>query len=147
MAELAAASGAAGFISLGFQACSGLIQYCDAWKGFDKDKSKTKRRIERLANALGHLESVLASPGFTELHSAALVKDTIMDCADEITELESMCKKYTELPAAGNRFSRATSTQLQRGLYPFRKKDLDALNVALNYLQNNLNTALQVLHR
>ena len=147
MAELAAASGAAGLISLGLQACSGLITYCSACKEFDKDTRALKRRIQRLAMVLEYLDSMLSTPQFEEFRSAKLVQDSVWDCAEGIQELDELCKRYKFVPSSGNNLRRTTAGLVNRGLYPFRKRDLDSVSATLVNLQSNLSTAQQVLLR
>ena len=146
MAELAAASGAAGLVSLGLQACSGLMQYCNGWKNFDKDNAAISLRIKGLERALEVLNTLFSRPRLPELVPLKLVNESVLDCAEGITQLEALHKKCTEQTLTANPTRRLVLKQMQRGLYPFRKSDVESLNTILNQLQNNLNTAMHIAH-
>ena len=145
MAELAAGGTAAGFISLGLQVCSGLIIYCSAFKDIDKDHKRIIRRTQGLSDILEHLSSLLSSSTLDELPSSTRVKDRILECAEGIQELDTMLKGYTDQGFGSQHLSRVTKNYVQRVLYPFRKSDLTSLNATLSDLQDNLNSALQLL--
>ena len=143
MAEVAAASSAAGLISLGIQVCSGLYKYFSAYKDHDKDTTAVLRRIRSLSNLLEYLASTLRNPAFGDYGAARLVEDEILSCSEGIEELKKMQVKCTRKSDGTN--SGSAAKQWHRALFPLRKSDLESLGRTLTHLQGNLNTALQIL--
>lgn len=143
MAEVAAASGAAGLISLGLQVCTGLVKYFSAYKDYHKDTEAVVRRIRSLSNLLEYLASILQSPAFDASHAAQMVEDEVLSCGDGIIELARLHKKCVsqrDAKALG-----AIARQWQQAVFPLRKGELESLARTLSNLQSNLNTAMQIL--
>ena len=144
MAEFAAASSAAGLISLGLEVCTGLINYCSAWKSYDKDHQAALTRLKGLCNVLEVLHQVLRSSDLVNRPSFQIVQDNILGCASAINNLEELAKK---LWIADDTTTSDIRKQIKRARYPMRKGELSSLDSTLNDLQSNLGLALQVAQR
>ena len=144
MAELAAASSAAGLISLGLEVCSGLVRYCSAWTSYDKDHQAALRRLKGLCHVLKVLDQVLGSSDLVGRPSFQIVHDNILGCASGINDLKELAKK---LWIADDTTTSEIRKQVKRARYPMRKGELSSLDSTLNDLQSNLGLALQVAQR
>ena len=145
MAEFAAASSAAGLVSLGLQVFSGLTKYYSAFKNHDEDTSALVRRCEGLATSLELLSSILLSPGSMRTTATAHVEASILDRAEALHKLEKLVQKFSSSSSvAPGPLALATSKHLRRAIYPFQKPEIASLNATLNDLDRNLNVALQL---
>ena len=144
MAEFAAASSAAGLVSLGLQVCSGLIKYCSAWKSYDKDHLTLLAPVKGLTSVLEVLHQVLRSSDLANRPSFQIVHDNIIISASAINELELWARK---LWLDSSTATSAISKQIKRARYPLRKNEMSSLNSTLGDLQSNLGLAMQVAQR
>lgn len=139
---------AVGVISLGLAVCEGLLAYYGPYKTFHEEINDTICRTENLTKALRALEKILNDAEKSDMtqkaESAKIAIETIKCCEKRIKRLEGMLKKcHNVTPPQG---LLKTKLRVDRMIYPFRRDTLMVLVEVLNGLQNNLNTALQVLN-
>ena len=145
MAEFAAASSAAGVISLGLQVCTGLAKYCTDWKSYDRDLAALERRTNGLYSILEVLASLLERMEAKARPAHIASQGIILDCTDSIAQLDKMTLKCASQAHSFSGVRIPRPRYLRRALYPFRKTDILSLNSSLNDLQCNLMLALHVL--
>ena len=139
MAEFAAASSAAGLISLGLEVTKGLVKYCQAWKSLPKDMQVLQTHLQALSQTLEALSGVVSSASVDRKSTAySCMDDAIVRCGAGLRDLEVVWKKYKS-PAKSK-----LGAGISRALCPFQKEDVAVLNTTLNRLQANLKTASDV---
>jgi len=144
MAEFAAASSAAGLISLGLEVTKGLVKYCQAWKSLPKDMQVLQTHLQALSQTLEALSGVVSSASVDRKSTAySCMDDAIVRCGAGLRDLEVVWKKYNATETASSDMSKLRAG-LNRALYPFQKEDVAVLNTTLNRLQANLKTASDV---
>lgn len=141
MAEFAAASGAAGLVSLGLEVTKGLVQYCQASKGCAGDMAALSDHLESFSDILEVCHFVLARYGTDEDTPARKsMERALVACAAGIKTLGDVWKKYQPPQSGADGTLRA---RLHRASYAFRKDEIASLNQALDRMQANLHTAMQ----
>jgi hypothetical protein len=133
---------AVGIASLGIQVCQGLLDYYDAWKGYDSDISSTYNAITDLSKTLILLKTALQQQ--VDEERVGRVRTCVRDCEDALLELE---KKWQSLQNYGQPEGLRLKMRLglPRSWYPFRKENVEALKASVTNAQERLKLALQVL--
>lgn len=159
MEAIGTISNIAGIVSVGIQACEGLVNYYNAWKSSKKENIDMIKSIESLLANLALLKSVLQSPAFNQA-MAVTVESRILDCRDSITELRDELKKIMvckpsavdddDLTARLNHESKGFKNKMmeqgRRMLYPFRKSTLMSLQESIEHVRSNLVLAMDILN-
>jgi len=142
MAEFAAATGAAGLISLGLQVCGGLVQYYSAWKDSDRETAVLCTRAQSLAQTLELLMSILHTSQGNQSIAITAVEASVVACAGAIQRLQIILAKCSHLPTVTSGGGHASRLK-RKMMYPFQRSDLVLCNNEINDLQSNLGIAVQ----
>ncbi|KAL9112036.1 MAG: hypothetical protein Q9227_003656 [Pyrenula ochraceoflavens] len=155
---------AAGIISLGLKACSGIIDYYDKWKSFDSDVKATCDVVMYLSNTLKLLQAKLDSEVLAQNPTTRQVDLIVEACNGSIDKLQKRLEKIklTKLPhlpsvnppvtrseeVKTNLNTTATRLQLQsqRLLYPFQHGTLGKLRDTVAEFRAQLKPALLLLN-
>lgn len=145
----AVAGGAVGVISLGLTVCQGFLAYYGPYKSFHEEIKIVTTRMEALKCILKVIQSLISEITMLNVPSIAqstqVVNDTILFCQDVLLKLHGTLNRcYASVP------SRRLATfeleaQVNRVLYPFRRQTLMSLVENVSWLQDNLNTSLQMM--
>ena len=84
---------AVGIVSLGIQACQGLVTYYASFRTFESDINSLVRRLEVLQNTLGVLNDVIKRVKTPGDHVSQYVLQVLVSLNNEIQELERSRKK------------------------------------------------------
>lgn len=144
---LSTAAAAVSFISVGIEVCKGLASCFRDIKAHDKDIGNLSERIDGFRITLEALKDIL--PKVRHLDSSASpllqhVRTQMLSCNKGMDMLGAALKKFQSIGAASS-FQEKLHNLKQRSLYPFRKEVLQELQNTVAEMQNNLNSALQVL--
>jgi hypothetical protein len=142
MAEVAAASSAAGSISLGLQVCGGIIKYYGDCKGQHGDIAALTARVEDLSDVMEFLHGVFQASqqqGHSPYH---VVVRQVLSCEATIHELDDKLKKLRATTSSTNQLKKTAKDAYRKAMYPFRKPETQALNATLADLQHNLHVAI-----
>ena len=141
---------AIGIISLGVQACQGIIQYYNQWKDFDKDVASMYASIDQLNRLFRLIEEKLDANSFSRLLSVHEINSSIKKCEKGILELKRRLEKIKSKEPLGT-LPKKTVILLQlqeqgkRLLYPFQQGTLGKLRDTISELRDNLNPILHVV--
>lgn len=140
---LSIASGVAGLVSFGLQVCQGLMEYYDAWKGYEADVTALYNSVNNLVHILHHFEQRLKNPAHMDPDAVNTALDNITSCREGLMRLEAKLEKVKARGGSGtkdklDRFSR-------RAMYPFKASTLAKLLEIVSELRDNLMSALGVL--
>lgn len=134
MAEFAAASAAAGIISLGLDVCKGLFKYCDSLKTQSRDVRAGSLQADRMEALLEILAQVIPQQDDSD-SALRQVRICLNDCGSGLRDLKAMLLRHT--PGG-------PSNPLRRAAYPFSKADISALKDVVSGLQSKLQFALDI---
>lgn len=143
---LSVAGGAAGVVSLGLTVCQGLLAYYRPFKSFQEEIDNVTCRIEALEGILKALQNVLFANASVLASSDEPVNsavDSILRCQKGLRTLEKTLKNCSATKVPQNSFG--SKLQTSRILYPFRRETLMSLMETITWLQENVNTTLNVL--
>ncbi|KAF2642199.1 hypothetical protein P280DRAFT_296468 [Massarina eburnea CBS 473.64] len=128
---------AVGIISLGIEACKGLIWYIDNVKDAKEKAEHLRRESEHLTDLLEELETSISNiePGLNVSSS----RSGIVACA---AALEQITKRLQKSSGSQSRLRACIRDLGERLSYPFRAQDLAYWRDALGHVQQNLQTAL-----
>jgi len=142
---LSIAAGTAGFISLGIQVTSSLVQFYTSHKSRDSDVIRISSKLEILLETLRALETVLLNRKFRADEQDLLhnVETTLQACKDLIEELRDEAQKFSKTSTVGH--LERIKTESCRFTYPFRQSTLLKLDEDIAEIRSNLSFVLDVL--
>jgi hypothetical protein len=143
MAELAVAGSAVGIISLGIQACQGLLQYYGSWKDAPKGVTQMCKSVQNLEETLKVLKATIKDKGVATQAETG-VHNSIDACTVGINELQAELTTLQEVK--GSSIWSKVHGQGRRLLYPFRESTLVKLKEIVAEIRENLSLAMDVLH-
>ncbi|GLI75175.1 hypothetical protein PoHVEF18_003428 [Penicillium ochrochloron] len=143
------AGSAVGVVSLGLQVCQGLASYIDKYKSADKEVKSCKCKVEGLNLILQELYDLLKGADGTDPPLSGKFKVAlrmITDCESGIQDVKiTLSKIQTDSSEPSQGVFPKIKTASKRALYPFRRDALVGLLTVLEWLQENLDTALALL--
>ena len=134
-----------GIVSLGLQSCQGLASYYSSWKSYDEEIRQTHRGVDELMLNCEILSSILQETIHDRGLAVLQVVRLITLCQEDIESLRDTLRQCqrTQLPHnLAARFERYRT----RALYPFKKKTILRLKVAVHNALGNLQLALYILN-
>lgn len=138
---------AVGVISLGISVCQGLLAYYDSFKAYDEQIKDVSLRVQSFSNILKALNEVLsdaqASSSILATRQGAVALDCIFNCQEGLERLQKVLEKCKYSPL--NLSFLSSKFQINRMLYPFKRDTLVTVLDTLKWLQDDLNTSLQIL--
>jgi hypothetical protein len=140
MAELAAT--VVGIVSFSLQICKGLTWYLDGVKNSKNRAEQISSEMDRLANLLELLETVIRVFDHHELLEATRVG--IVACAEAVEVVRSKIQASSQCvgkPGAQKSFKERT----KRLVYPFKEADLKHWKEVVTNTQQTLQTAFNAL--
>jgi hypothetical protein len=143
MAEFDAAGRAVGVISVGIQACQGLIRFYRSWKDAPKTVSHMCKSVQSLEETLKVLKATIKDRGVAT-EAGTRVQNSIDACAASINELQGELIKVQGIN--GSDIWSKVHGQGRRLLYPFRESTLLKLKEIVDEVRENLSLAVDVLH-
>lgn len=141
---ISVAGSAVGVISIGIQACQGLLSYYHAWRSYNGQVSHVYNKIEGLNATLENLQFSFEKLGYTNTPAAQNVIRSIASCEDGVKALGTTLEKFGSIKVPQGFREKLHSYSLQT-MFPFRQDTLQAMKAIVTDLQNNLDSALQVL--
>ncbi|PLN78681.1 hypothetical protein BDW42DRAFT_201995 [Aspergillus taichungensis] len=144
-----AAGGAVGVISLGLTVCQGFLAYYGPYKSFHEEINIVTTRMEALKCILKVVQNLISEINMLNVPSIAqsiqVANDTILFCQDVLLKLHGILNKcYASVPS-GRLAASELKAQVKRVLYPFQRQTLMSLVENVSWLQDNLNTSLQMM--
>lgn len=143
---LSITASAAGIISLGITVCQGLIDYCQAFAGQDRNVRVVVQNLQGLERSLTLLrDSLTHRPDLLDL-----VRPYIVTLKGRIDNLQPILDRFRENVSSENvsglhALKEKMKTTTQRSLYPFKKGTISELQETVRQAQDNLILALQVV--
>lgn len=136
------ASGVLGVVSLGLNACQGLLQYYSSWKDSQKDVAVMCASLEGLTKTFRLVEGTIEDRKFNQA-IVDRVTASIDLCETGVDELNAKLLKVKMAPVKGAKDQ--TRGQFRRALYPFKQSTLLKLREAISDLRDNLSLAISTL--
>ena len=144
MEAFAAASNAAGLVSLGMSLCQELLKYYESWRAAEEDVKRMYVSIETLTKTFICLRrSIQQSQQDSEI--LARVEESIAMCEGGIANLHRRVSKIKIAAQPNEGRSLRLNARLQRTLYPFRESTIVKLKEICTGLQGDLALALHTL--
>ncbi|MBE3043944.1 hypothetical protein IMZ48_15500 [Candidatus Bathyarchaeota archaeon] len=146
MAELVGT--AVGVISLGIQVCKGLVTYCRAVKGQNKDVDDVFRQIQALQSTFTALNSILPraallkSPNQTAIASVVTCLD---NCEEGVNDLQRLLDSIGPVPGGGGDVKGKMKDVGRKLAFGFRQGEVASLMQKLQGLTASAELALQTL--
>ncbi|PVH79597.1 hypothetical protein DL98DRAFT_655347 [Cadophora sp. DSE1049] len=140
-----AAGTAVGIISLGLQVSQGLITYYSHFKAHDEEIAYIVRKSQALQSLLQALDGPLRKAEAERGNVSMQVRCSVVACEAGLKRLLVAAEKYgiSSIPATIEDKLRALR---KRALYPFKRDNLDELNITLEELIRSLQLALDILN-
>lgn len=133
---------AVGVVSLGLEACKGLVCYIGHVKGEKREISQISTRLDNLADILEKLKTVLDNIEPTNNGSTLLANAGVIACT---SALENVRRKWQPDTNPMHGFREAVRYWKSKLSYPFRREDILFLREMVESIQQNLHTALLAL--
>lgn len=132
---------ALGAVSLGIEICKGLVWYIDSAKNTKERRDEIQGRMDRLADCLEALESLVEERGPSR--SKTITQREITACA---TAIENIRNKLSPASlVSGSKPKDRLKGLTRRSLYPFKESGIEQAKTAVEGIQHNLHTALAAL--
>ncbi len=132
---------AGGVVSLGITVCQGLIDYCRAFAGQDRDVRVLVQDLQNLEKSLTSLQNRLT-------HQPDLL-NLVLPCIEtlkgRIDDLQPILGRFEKNVSGQHAFKDKVKTATQRTLYPFKKGVFSKIRDTVRQAQDNLNLALGVV--
>lgn len=138
------AGSAVGVISIGIQVCQGLLSYYTAWRSYNGQVSHVYNKINGLNATLENLQSSFEKLSYTNQPATRNVLRSIASCEDGVKALGTTLEKFSSIKAPQGLREKAHNYSLQT-MFPFKQDTLQSMKAIVTDLQNNLDSALQVL--
>ena len=148
MEGVAVASSFAGVISLGITVCHGILQYYDSYKDAEDNVKSMYKSVETLTKTFLVLRRSIGHHGGSPLFNSASVnrvEESICDCEDGISKLETKLAKIKVAKQEGQSRTERAKAQIRRAKYPFTKSTLAKLKQICGELQDDLLLAMETL--
>lgn len=144
------AGSAVGVISLGLTVSQGFLAYYGPYKLFHEEIETVTTRMEALKRILRIIQTLTTEANRLNCPSVAqstqIADDTILSSESALQKLQGVLDKYCA-STPPRRFPVAeVNAHVNRLLYPFRRETLMSVIENVSWLQDNLNTSLQMLH-
>ncbi|KAL5050683.1 hypothetical protein BDW71DRAFT_215902 [Aspergillus fruticulosus] len=150
MAEpFSVAGSAVGVISLGLTVSQGFLAYYGPYKSFHEEietvttRMKALKRILRIIQTLTTEANRLNCPSVTQ--STQIATDTILSCESALQKLQGVLDRCCASMPPRRLPMAEVKAHVNRLLYPFRRETLMSVIENVSWLQDNLNTSLQML--
>jgi hypothetical protein len=135
------AGSAVGVVSLGILACQGLVTYIDDVKDGKERTIQISRQMDELAAHLERLETIMS-----KIEPNAYVKgaeEGIVACAEAIEKVRD--KLGWDASTSGTTFRTQWRDMKQKLWYSFKKMDIAYARGVIEFIEQNLQTALLAL--
>ncbi|KAK1847898.1 hypothetical protein CCHR01_09488 [Colletotrichum chrysophilum] len=133
-----------GVVSLGLQACSGIIKYLDGIKGHQDDIASTSRLCESLQRRLCLLEGIQDDIAAAANGAGFEIGEAISSVKTEFTNLSSFMDTVRLNEDPSKSFSDWLKDRKTRVTFPFRRDHLNHLQNYLGQADKALQAALQM---
>lgn len=136
-----AAGSAVGVVSLGILVCQGIVTYIGDVKDAKEKTTQIYRQMDELAAHLERLESILS-----KMEPNAYVAGTeegIIACAEAIKKIRD--KLGWDMSASGTKIRMQWRAMKQKLWYTFKKGDIAYARGVIEFIEQNLQTALLAL--
>lgn len=145
MADPVSVAGSAlGVISIAIQVCQGLLSYYNAWRSYDVHVSHVYNKIHGLNATLQNLQSSFEKLDSTKSPAVQNVLQSITSCDAGVDTLRITFEKFRSIKAPQGVREKLHSYSRQT-MFPFKQDTLQSMKAIVTDLQNNLDSALQVL--
>ena len=144
MEGFAAASSAAGLVSLGLTVCQGLLKFYESWKGAEDDVKRMYSSVEQLTKIFICLRHSIRQGQFST-DIVARVEESIQMCESGLLALQRKLSKISSASQASGVRSNKLRGKFQRTLYPFKECTIVKLKEICSDLRGNLALALETL--
>ncbi|OJJ04023.1 hypothetical protein ASPVEDRAFT_73591 [Aspergillus versicolor CBS 583.65] len=150
MAELFSVAGSAvGVISLGLMVSQGFLAYYGPYKSFHEEIETVTTRVEALKRILTVIQTLTTEANLLNCPSVAqstqIAKDTILSCKSALQKLQGVLNRLCASTPLRRLPTAEVKAHINRLLYPFRRETLISVIENVSWLQDNLNTSLQIL--
>ena len=139
-----AAGSAVGVISLGIQACQGLLAYYDSWKGCHQDIENTSKSIASLTETLELVSRVVETKTGQGDPTKQQISSLVVRCLTGIEALSEELKRFEKYPQSADIRSKIKS-HMRRLYYPFKESTLAKLRDSVQDVRDELAPVLSVL--
>ncbi|KAL4808112.1 hypothetical protein BDV18DRAFT_96177 [Aspergillus unguis] len=144
-----AAGSAVGVISLGLTVSQGFLAYYRPYKSFHEEIETVTTRMEALNRILGVIQTLTTEVNLLNCPSVAqstqIATDTILSCKSVLQKLQAVLNRLCASTPQGRLPIAELKAHVNRLLYPFRRETLMSVIENVSWLQDNLNTSLQML--
>jgi hypothetical protein len=141
---LCIAAGVAGVLSLGLEFCKGIINYCDAWWGWDTEIANLTLKAEQLSHTLSHLRGVSDDAEGLDLALTNNIRGIALSNSAQIIKLDERLVKCGVASGQATGFHDKVRDVVRKARYPLAREMLLRMQDLLSELQTNLHTALHV---
>ncbi|KAL2871597.1 uncharacterized protein BJX67DRAFT_389133 [Aspergillus lucknowensis] len=150
MAEpLSVAGSAVGVISLGLTVSRGFLAYYGPYKSFHEEIKTVTTRMEALKRIFGVIQTLTMEANLLNCTSVAqstqIATDTILSCKSTLQKLQGVLNRLCASTPLRRLPMAEVKSHVNRLLYPFRRETLMSVIENVSWLQDNLNTSLQML--
>ncbi|KAL4782869.1 hypothetical protein BJX76DRAFT_368788 [Aspergillus varians] len=150
MAEpFSVAGSAVGVISLGLTVSQGFLAYYGPYKSFHEEIETVTTRMEALKRILRVIQTLTTEANLLNCPSVAqstqIATDTILSCESALQKLQGVLNRLCASTPLRRLPMAEVKAHVNRLLYPFRRETLMSVIENVSWLQDNLNTSLQML--
>ncbi len=138
---LSVAGSAVGIVSLGIQVCQGLVSYLRSVQGRRHEIATCLKDVQGLVSVFSSLNDVLPSLAKQRLADHAVIGQCLLDCKDDLADLQQLVLKLKGSPHPGNVKGRMKEAG-RAVLYPFREGEMASIRRCLRDLVGNLGLAI-----
>ena len=131
-------------LSIGIEACRGLVKYYDSWKYCFDDVRTTLTSVSSLSAVLDQLHNTLKDYEPRAIFDITLVIECISSCQTAIDKLRNKVAKFEE-PFNYSTRQEILITATRRLYYPFKESTLARLRETIQEARDNLAPALFAL--
>ncbi|KAL4738832.1 hypothetical protein BDV11DRAFT_215708 [Aspergillus similis] len=150
MAEpFSVAGSVVGVISLGLTVSQGFLAYYGPYQSFHEEIEMVTTRMEALKGMLEIIQTLITESNKLKCPSVAqstqIASNIILSCEIALQKLQGMLDSCCASTPPKRLAMAEVKAHVNRLLYPFRRQTLMSLIESVSWLQDNLNTSLQML--
>lgn len=138
-------SSVAGLVSLGITVSQGILDYYEAYRGFQDHVKGLCESIEALGRTLVAILNISSGGNLLSNDILDIVARNVRACQSGIEQLQRKLDKIKMVPSDSTLKSRFTNTK-RRTLYPFRESTLIKMREICNELRDDLSLSIDALH-
>jgi hypothetical protein len=141
MEGVGAAANIIAVINLSAKVASLCFQYSSAVKNARSDVERLQGELERLETTLQGAQRLLESPNGKKLQTSQGLRNGLIDCSSQLSELQSRLEKKLNPGSARKAMSRIGFRALK---WPFESKEIDRIIENLEQYRGTLSAGLAV---